>query len=204
MLTTGRLKEAEAAYRDALPLWEQLVAESPAVHDYRNSLAGALVNLGMVQNQRREHAAAVPFLEKARPHHQAALKASPKNRTYGLFYHNNLYTLAESHLHLGDHVRLAATAEELARCGYDPANETYRAAADLCHCGALADKDAGLAEAERKELANRYADRALAMLRQAVARGYTNAAHMRQDAALEPLRAREEFQALLAGLEGKN
>jgi tetratricopeptide (TPR) repeat protein len=204
LYVTGRLKEAEAAYRNALPLWERLVAGFSHVPDYQNGLAGALVNLGMLHNQRREYAAAVPFLEQARPHHQAALKASPKNRTYGLFYHNNLSTQANCHLQLGDHARLAATADELARFGYDSVNDTYNAASFLSRCATLTDKDARLDEAQRKELAQRYVDQALMLLRQAVARGYKNAARMRGDPSLEPLRARQEFQALLAGLDGKN
>jgi hypothetical protein len=67
----------------------------------------------------------------------------------------------------------------------------------------LADQDAQLNEARRKELAQSYADRALALLRQAVARGYKDAAHMKQNPNLQPLRAREEFKTLLAELEDK-
>ena len=47
------------------------------------------------------------------------------------------------------------------------------------------------------------ADRALALLRQAVARGFKNAADMKREPALEPLRGREEFKTLLAELEEK-
>jgi tetratricopeptide (TPR) repeat protein len=201
LYTTGRLKEAEAAYRDALPLQEKLAADFPNVQDYQNGLAGTLVNLGMVHHQRREYAAAVPFLEQARPHHQAALKASPKDRTYRLFYHNNLSTLTGSHLHLGDHARLATTAEELARFRYDPANDTYKAGCLLCRCATLAEKDPRLDEAKRKEFARRYADQALALLRRAVSRGYKNAAEMRGNADLKPLQGREDFKKLLAELE---
>jgi hypothetical protein len=67
----------------------------------------------------------------------------------------------------------------------------------------LAGKDGQLVEAKRHELAQRYADLALAQLRQSVARGYKDAVHMKQDTDLEPLRAREEFRKLLAELEGK-
>ena len=147
MYTSGRSSEAEAAYRDALALWTQLADAFPAVAQYQNGLAGTLVNLAMVHNQRREFAAALQFLEQARPHHQAALKASPKNSTCRLFYRNNLRTLAQSQRGLADHVRLAAAAEELARFGYDPANDSYLTACFLCHCATLAGKDARLDEA---------------------------------------------------------
>ncbi len=200
---TGRLKEAEAAYRDALPLQEQLVAEFRKVPDYRNALAGTLVSIAMVHSQRREFAAAVALLERARPHHQAALKADPRNHGYRQFYHNNLRTLAATYLGLADHARVATTADVLARFGHDPANEAYTAASFLCRCVGLAAEGARLDDAGRKELTQSYADRAMAMLQQAVAQGYKDAAHMRQNPDLEPLRAREEFRKLLANLEGK-
>jgi tetratricopeptide (TPR) repeat protein len=200
---TGRPKEAEAAYGEALPLQKQLAADFPKAPDYQNALAGALVNIAMVRKQRREFAGAVALLEQARPHHQAALKANPKNRTYRQFYHNNLRTLAVSYLGLAAHARLATTADELARFGHDPANDTYLAACYLARCVTLAGKDAQLDEARRKELAKAYADRGLALLRQAVARGYKNTAQLKKDPDLQPLRARDDFKKLLADLERK-
>jgi tetratricopeptide (TPR) repeat protein len=201
--TTGRPLEAEAPYRDALKVWEQLVAENDSVPDYRNGLAGALVNLGMVQNQLRDFVAAVPFLEQARPHHEAALKARPKNSTYRLFYRNNVRTLAQSYLGLGDHGRLATSADEMAHFGFDPANDSFLAACFVSRCVLLADKDSKLAEDTRKELKDRYAERALELLRQAVDRGYRSAAHMKAEPDLEPLRGREEFKKVIAELEMK-
>jgi hypothetical protein len=41
------------------------------------------------------------------------------------------------------------------------------------------------------------------MLRDAVAKGYKDAAHMKKDSDLDPLRKRDDFQKLLAELEGK-
>jgi tetratricopeptide (TPR) repeat protein len=47
------------------------------------------------------------------------------------------------------------------------------------------------------------ADRATAFLTQAVAAGYKDVAHMKQDKDLDPLRDRADFQKLLADLEAK-
>jgi tetratricopeptide (TPR) repeat protein len=198
-----RPKEAEAVHRKALAIQEQLVADSPKVPDYQNGLAGTLVNLAIGHHERREFAAAVKLLEEARPHHLAALKVNPKHPAYREFYRNNLRVLADCRLRLADHARLAATADEVARFGSNPANDAYAAARFLGHCVTLADKDAQLDEAKRKELAKSYADGALAQLRQAVAHGYKDAARMKREPALEPLRAREEFRKLVADLEGK-
>jgi serine/threonine protein kinase/tetratricopeptide (TPR) repeat protein len=200
---TGRPNEAEPAWREALTIGKKLAADCPTVSAYQNSLAGTLVNLALLHNQRREFAAALSLLEQARPHHQAALKASPKNPTYRLFYRNNLRALASGHVGLADHARAAATADELARFGHDRVAETYRAACYLGRCVTLAGKDARVDEARRQELAQTYADRALALLRQAVAGGYKDAARMRTEPALGPLRARAEFNKLLFGLESK-
>jgi tetratricopeptide (TPR) repeat protein len=198
---TGRSKEAELVWRDSLAIWKQLATNFPKVSDYQNDCAGALVNLAILHTTRREFAAAVQLLEEARPYHQAALKAIPQSASYRQYYHNNLSTLSESLMGLGDHARLATTADELARSSYNPANDSYNAACFLCRCVTLAGKDAQLAEAKRKELAQRYADRALALLLQAVSRGYKDAAHMKKDPDLEPLRARPDFKKLRADLE---
>jgi hypothetical protein len=47
------------------------------------------------------------------------------------------------------------------------------------------------------------ADRAMAWLKQALAARYKNLTHLKQDKALDPLRDRDDFQKLLAELEGK-
>ena len=63
--------------------------------------------------------------------------------------------------------------------------------------------DAKLPNAKRQEVTRSYADRALATLRQAVQNGYKDAAHMKKDTDLDPLRSRPDFQKLLADLEQK-
>jgi tetratricopeptide (TPR) repeat protein len=203
LIAIGRPKDAEFAWREALPLRKQLAADSKAP-DYHNDLAGTLGRLATLHYERREFAAAAALLEEARPHHQAALEAHAKNPLYRQFYHGMLVVLARSQLELPDHARLAATAEELARSGFDPPNDASNAARCLCRCAALAGKDAQLDESRSKELAQSYADRAMALLRQAVARGYKNAARLKQDPHFGVLREREEFKQLLAELEGKN
>jgi serine/threonine protein kinase/tetratricopeptide (TPR) repeat protein len=201
--STDRLKDAESACLDALPIREQLAGESRKVPDYQNELAGTLGKLAVLHNQRREFADALALLERARPRHLAALKAGPTDSRYRLCYRNNLQALATSHLGLGDHTRLATTAEDLARLDYEPATDNYLAARMLCSCATLTVKDAQLSETGQADLARRYADRALTLLKQAVAHGFKDAENMKTAGDLEPLRTREEFRKLLADLEGK-
>ena len=48
-----------------------------------------------------------------------------------------------------------------------------------------------------------YADRAMELLQKAVTAGYKDAAHVKKDPDLDPLRDREDFKTLLADLEKK-
>jgi serine/threonine protein kinase/tetratricopeptide (TPR) repeat protein len=198
----NRPRDAELLYRDVQVFQRQLTADFPRVPDYQNDLAGTLVNLAGLHKQRGEFEAAVALLEEARPYHQTALNINPRPH-YRNFYRNNLWVMADCRLGQADHARLAAAADELARFAYDPPNDAYNAACYLSRCATLADKDAGLDADRRAELAQGYAGRALELLRLAVARGYKNAARMKQDPDLEPLRTRDEFKALVAELEEK-
>jgi hypothetical protein len=67
----------------------------------------------------------------------------------------------------------------------------------------MVEKEVKRTGAKRRELAQQYADRAVALLRQAVAKGYKDVAHLKKDADLDGLRRRPDFQQLLADLEAK-
>jgi hypothetical protein len=55
----------------------------------------------------------------------------------------------------------------------------------------------------RKEAAQFYGDAAMKLLRDAVSKGYKDVAQMKKDADLDPLRPRDDFQKLVAELEGE-
>jgi serine/threonine protein kinase/tetratricopeptide (TPR) repeat protein len=200
---TSRPKEAESEWRAALELWQKLARDLPKVPDFQDGLAGTLTNLAKLHNQRGNFKAALTLLEKARTHSQAALDGRPKDPGFRESYRDHLVAMAQSRLGLTDHARLATTADELARFGHEPANDTFDAATMLASSVMLVSKDAAVGETKRKELAQNYGDRALALLRKAVERGFTDAARMKQDTRLEAIRARPEFQKLLATLEAK-
>jgi len=68
----------------------------------------------------------------------------------------------------------------------------------------LAEKDGALSDDERQALAKSYADQAMEYLREAVRRGYKNAATLKTHAALAPLKGRPDFQQLVQELEAKS
>jgi serine/threonine-protein kinase len=200
---TSRPQEAEAADRDALAIRKQLIADLPKVPAYQHALATTMVTLANLLRERREFVEARELLDNAELYHQAALKARPADPTYRRLYRKNRWVLAVTLAGLGEHATAAKTAEQVAQLGWDPAEESYDAACALAQCVSLAEKDAKLTTAERPQQVRAYADRALELLRQAVANGYKNAARMKQDPDLQPLHARPEFQHLLATLEAR-
>jgi serine/threonine protein kinase/tetratricopeptide (TPR) repeat protein len=199
----GRHGEAEKLYREALTLFRQLVDADPTHPGHRNDVAGAMVNLAGLLGLRQDFLAARRLLEEALPHHQAALNCNPHHVTYRRYYRNNRQRLAETHLALKDHAAAAAAGRELLQAAIEPPRDAYTAGCVLADCARLAAQDASLPEGKRAELATTYGDRAMAALRQAVAKGAREVAQMKTDPDLDSLRQRQDFQELLAGLEAK-
>jgi hypothetical protein len=88
-----------------------------------------------------------------------------------------------------------AAADDLARANGATIDTLYNCA---CACalaaGAVKD-DAALGE--------KYASRAVGLLRQAVAAGYKDVEHIQQETDFDPLRGREDFQQVLKQLAAK-
>jgi tetratricopeptide (TPR) repeat protein len=200
---SGRPMDAEASYRQALAVHRALAADLPKEPACAYALARTLLHLATLQNETHQHAEARRLLEEARPYHRLALQWKPDSPRYRDAFRSNRQAMCDALLGLLDHAAAAAEAEEIARLGYDPAGHASNAACCLSRCAPLAATDANLPEAQRHELARRYADRAMALLGQAVQTGWKDVAVLKNDTALDPLRARQDFQELLAGLEQK-
>jgi hypothetical protein len=189
--------------RDALSLDRQLAIDFPQIPDYHNDLTNALMELALLLRDRRDFAAARQLLEEAVPHHQAALKANPRNPTYRWYYRFNLGVLAPTLAGLRDQAAAVETAEKLRNLGWDPAVEAHDAACALAQCVPVVEQDEQLAAEQRQKQAQFYADQAMQMLRHAIAKGYKDVEQLKKDKDLDPLRSRDDFQKLLAELEKK-
>jgi len=73
----------------------------------------------------------------------------------------------------------------------------------LARCIPIVRTDDQATEAERDKQAAFYGDEAMKMLRDAVAKGYKNTAHMDKDSDLDPIRGRDDFKKWLAELRTK-
>jgi tetratricopeptide (TPR) repeat protein len=200
---TGRLKEAEPAYEGALSIEKQLAADFPSQPDLRYLLGNTFVSLAKLSIERGDFAAARAYLEEAGPHHMAALKANPRNPAYRRSYHENLNAMVRAHAGLGDQAGALRAAEKIRDRGWGLPADTYEAGCGLSKCVAIVQKNDRMTKADRARAMRFYADEAMKLLRDAVAKGYDDAAHMKQDKDLDALRERDDFKKLMTGLEAK-
>jgi serine/threonine-protein kinase len=198
---TNQAAEAEPLCREAVKLCQSLAVLYPQIPEYQADLANTTDGLADILARRKEFSQARQLLEQAGPPIEKALSANPRNPFYRAVYCDNRQHLAETLLHFGEYTLAAKAATDLARIAFDPVNDTFKAAALLSRCIPLAEKDDKTPVAKRQELAKSYADRAMETLRQAVANGYKEAAALKKDADLNPLRSRDDFKKLVAEME---
>ena len=225
----NRMDEARTSHEKAIQLYERLVAQSPAVPIYVVSLAGAYSNMGRWVGDQGQLEEALSWLKKSVDILEEALRRDSRvakvretltvacwtramtlsgldryaqaleDWDRALELDNGRYHLqlrlrrASNLLNLKDHARAAADAAAIAGTSTATAEDLYNAACVYALCSQLASADAPLADS--------YAGHAVRLLRLAVAKGFDDVEHMKQDADLETLRSREEFQQLIKDLE---
>jgi serine/threonine protein kinase/tetratricopeptide (TPR) repeat protein len=96
-----------------------------------------------------------------------------------------------------------ATAEMWEKLNRSDANSLYNAACFRAVTATLVKQDPKTPGADAARLAREEADRAMTWLRQAVAAGYKDTAHMAKDKDLDALRNREDFKKLVSELGAK-
>ena len=102
---------------------------------------------------------------------------------------------------LKDHAGALRAAERIRALGWNPPSDAYDAACSVANCITIAQRHAWLDAAQRKAAVQFYAEQAMALLRDAVAKGWKDVAQMKKDTDLDGLRQREDFQQLLNELE---
>jgi tetratricopeptide (TPR) repeat protein len=193
---TARYDEAEQLYREALALRRRLAEELPTVPEHQGQLGGALSNLAMIALSRGRPASARPMLEEAITRQRAALKANPNHPLFTSFLGKHYWLLSRALSRVGDHEALARLADEAVA---ERAHDGAEAARWACSSVRLACNDARQSEEEREALAARYADAAMGHLRKAAADGIKDAAALKNDPELIPLRGRADFRAMVDG-----
>jgi tetratricopeptide (TPR) repeat protein len=226
----GRSKEAEEAYGKALALHEILTHEHPSITRYTLWKGGTQANLAdlllgdnqltaAVDGFARAIAVLTPILIQEPRHFEArkTLRRAYAGRAKALARWgrhaealqdwDRALTLAEAgstpelHFqraltlaHLKEHVQATAVADRFAQAKDASADTLHKAACVFSLSAAAADKE---------KLAGQYAARAVELLRQAIAKGYTDVEDLRKNKDLDALRQREDFRKLLTELAEK-
>jgi tetratricopeptide (TPR) repeat protein len=190
---------AEAEFRKACTLQRTLARDFPSVPDYRHQLAGTLHNMAELLLERNELPEARQALEEAIRLQHDALHANPNNPTYRKFLRNHAAALVETLLKLKDAVPAAAAAQvPLPFAG--GWEEYWDAARGVAQCIPVLAQDTRLTDERRRELAQRFAGRAVQLIRDAVGKGWKDVEALRKEPALAPLRSRDDFKGLVAEL----
>jgi tetratricopeptide (TPR) repeat protein len=227
----GRLQDVAATLRNQLEHRQKLADDHPGSTFHANNLGGIFCNLGQAVSQLGQPQEGLDTLGRAAAVLEGVLRKEPKDVTARLFLRNThqsraevlkalgrhaeaerdwdraidldtgpsrtLYQLlrAVNRAYLGRHGQATADVEEVLKAGAVPPGYVYGA-------GCVYAVAAGVVKDE--EVAERYARRAVALLRQALDRGYPGGAFVRKNPDLGPLRQRDDFRQLLAELEAKS
>jgi tetratricopeptide (TPR) repeat protein len=224
-------QEAEAVLRQGLAIAEKLVADFPTVPEYRYVLGLIQSNLGeSILHVSKEPEKALPWYDKGIATEEEALRrgGSITRVQVGLMFahHGRAAALSALQRHaeaLKDYDKMVELAPEperpyqrsiraagRVRAGQvAPAIEEAEELAKNADSGVLYNLACVYALASVPTNANpisseqqaKYAERAIALLRQVVVKGGTNANEMKNDDDLKPLHQRDDFQKLLREMQ---
>ena len=194
----GQLERAEQIATEGIGQRRWLVSNYSTNPMYHSELGGNLHNLGTTLLARSDHVGARRKFEEAVKVQQKALEIAPKFDKAIRYMSNHCDALCHVSVLLGDHKALANWATALGPTPRGRPRE--RAAAYLCQSAALAKGDASLSGEERARRLVEYADRAMELLRGAVAGGLRDPSLLRTSGFRE-LSRREDFKRLLADLD---
>lgn len=188
------LEEGTAYYSQAIRLIEELPEPNRRSREAAVTLGQLYATRAKALAMQRRFADALADLDRA----LAQPGAAEDNATR--------LQRADALTRLGDHARAAAELERLVP-RLPPTEYLYQAACVAALSSAAAQADSKLSEPERASTADRYAARAVELLRKLHTAGFFKDAghweHVRKDPDLATLHGRENFQKLLAELENK-
>jgi serine/threonine-protein kinase len=199
LLNDNRQKDdAARAYRDARAVQEKLVQADPARVEHHNDLGHTLNNLGVILGQLGHLDEALGVLEQAVAEERLAFDRMPQAPGYRRALNNAYGSLGEVQRALGHPADAFAPALERRKLWPGNATELVRVAGDMALTAA---KDKDKASPKEQAERQRYADEAIAILRQALEAGYPNPERLESDPHLASLRSREDFQELIAAFK---
>jgi len=197
---TSRADKAEEPQQHALEIFQRLAREHDQVPEYVYDLGRCEYELGVTARDGGRLGDALARYDKA-----IEIMTNALGRGYAAARPSLMAAQTERAITLarqGGHARAAEEAEAPAQEDVD-STHVYNIACIYSNASAAAGRDSKLSPAEQARLETRYADRAMTSLRRAIAQGYRRPDLFKKDTDLDPLRARDDFQKLIAEVEAQ-
>lgn len=197
----GQFDAALRSYGRARACYVELVAAYPDRLEYQSKLGNAWNYPGLVLIAQGRYEEALAGYREGIEHLRAVVARAPREPRYRKSLGDLYLYLACVQRLLGRPADAAATLRECLSHGPAKPSEPYGLGCALARCVTLMGAKSHHLTAAMKAELQAYADEAMGQLRRAVADGFADAAYLRADRDLDPLRARADFQQLLADLE---
>jgi serine/threonine-protein kinase len=193
----GSTAQALESYTAARDIRLALVKANPRNLTYRTDLGVVLLSLSGTLAARGRKQEALEVARQGSHEHRAVFAKAPKVPRYRAALIHALRGRMELALVNGRAAEAASTALELKKLWPAKGRELYIVAQGLAYAAAVAGKKSEVTV--KSADAARFADLAVATLREAVAAGIPGNAHPHDDPAFAPLQGRRDFQDILAG-----
>jgi hypothetical protein len=197
-----RSTDALAYAQKGVTLIEDVSRENPLLFRPRQVLVSALNLVSMTQCDLGQLVEARRSAERAAEYAEAYLKHTPEFIDAQLMLGGSLLSLGKVHVSSGTAAealpifrRAAELDERSGECAC-----LFNAACCLALASSIDDSAGPESPADRQARRSRDADRAVALVKKAIAHGLSNLEPLKGDPDLEPIRARPDFQLLIQDL----
>lgn len=228
LINLGRRADAEAQFQKGLATREKLVADHPNVSEYKQDLGGSYLNFGVLVRDGGKLPDSLAWFDKAITNLRPIHEAEPRAVTAKQFLRNCYRSRAKAYDQSQKYAEAVKDWDQAVELSPMPEQPQFRASRATSKVNAWQVAEAitetdelrklpgwdeddwygfacvySLASGKIAEKKAHYATAAVEMLQKAVKAGYKDAAHMKKDTDLDPLRDRDDFKQLLADLEKK-
>jgi tetratricopeptide (TPR) repeat protein len=199
----GQWDEAVAAYQRACSLWEPLAEARPDDLRAHSALGGNLHNLAWVLTRLDRNDEALAAYRRAVVEQRQAFDKAPQVPPHRRFLSNHYRNLALLLRKLRRPQEAADACRRWKELWPDDPSELCKVASSLAACVSLVGEGKTELSPEEQAERRRYADEAMAVLRQAVAKGFRDAKALQQGPLGATLGPRDDFQQLRRELEAQ-
>jgi serine/threonine-protein kinase len=202
-VVTAEPTAALQALERARDLRAELVRSNPAVTQFRSDLAETYHSLAHNLSKLARPQEALAAYQQAITLQRVAVEKVPEMTQYRQRLSGHYHNLAELLRRLGCPGEAADASRECQKLWPHHSAELYQVACELARCVPLVGRGNPDLTPQEQAQRDQYANQALEALRQALVAGFRNLEQLQQDVDLDPLRSRDDFKKLLAGLAEK-